>query len=411
MNNIEPFLYEDIIIEKSENIKFSINKPIFEKIVLQTDQPFEGEGNGYYTIILIDNEYRLYYRGIPYKNAKNYKTEALQQYENVCLATSNDGLNFDKKQLLFKNDYCHNFSPLYLKDSNNFLAISGTNTFNDGLWLLLSNDGITWNIDKKILNESNVLPGWDHRNHFDSLNCTIYDNVNKKYYIYYRHNKYQIRQVQYIETVDFINFSKTKELKLLDKIHLYTPGIFKYFDSNYLIAIPTTTNTCNADMKNCNNLLVSNDYINFKKIESNLFDDRHKMNVNGIVPSKDNTKMYIYIHVNTNEIDNHIECYSLPLHRLHSIICKEEGFIKTKLINLLNKNISINFETFENGSIIVEIYNKDNNLILKSNKLIGNELYYIIKWDLDNEIIIDDYYIKFLLNNACLYSFTNNISL
>jgi hypothetical protein len=97
------------------------------------------------------------------------------------------------------------------------------------------------------------------------------------------------------------------------------------------------------------------------------------------------------------------------MHRIHKIICKEDGFIKIKPINLSNKNISVNFETFENGSIIVEIYDKDNNLILKSNKNIGNELNYIIKWDLDNEIIIDDYYIKFILNNANLYSFSYNL--
>lgn len=121
--------------------------------------------------------------------------------------------------------------------------------------------------------------------------------------------------------------------------------------------------------------------------------------------------MYIYIHVNTCEIDNNIECYSLPLHRFHSIICKEDGFIKTKPINLVNKNISVNFETFENGYIIVEIYNKENILILKSDKLSGNELNYLIKWDLDNELVLDDYYIKFILNNANLYSFTYNLKI
>jgi hypothetical protein len=412
MNNIvEPFLDEDVIIEKSDNIKFNINKPTFEKKVLQSDQPFEGEGNGYYTIILVDNEYRLYYRGIPYKNSKNALTEQTQPYENICLATSNDGLNFNKKKSLFKNNYCHNFSPLYLKESNNFLAISGTNSFNKGLWLFSSNDGITWKIDKKIIDESNMLLGWSHGNHFDTLNCILYDNVNKKYYIYYRHNNPERRSVQYTETIDFINFSSTKLLPLLDNIQVYTPGIFKYFNSNYIISIPTITNINNIKMKNCNNLLVSNDYINFKKIDSNLFDSRHKMNINGIVPSIDNTKMYIYTHVNTDEIDNHVECYSLPLHRFHSIICKEEGFIKTKSINLLNNNISVNFETFENGNIVVEIYNKDNFLILKSNKMTGNELNYIIKWDLDNEIINDNYYFKFILNNANLYSFSYNLSL
>ena len=406
---VEPFFDEDIIIEKSDNIIFDINKPSFEKIVLKSDRLFEGEGTGYFTILYVNNEYRFYYRGLPYKNAKNYSTEALQPFENICLAISSDGLNFNNKQSLFKNDLCHNFSPIYLENNNKFLAISGTKVYNHGLWLISSENGIIWNLIKILLTEKNLIPNWTHGNHFDSLNCIVYNNKEQAFYIYFRHNDRSRRQVQYTTTKDFNNFTPTKLLPLLNDKQVYAPGIFKYFNSNYIISIPTIANPNNTEQKNCNNLFISNDFINFKKLDNNLFDDRHKMNVNGIVPSKDKTKMYIYTHINPTEIDNHIECYSYPMHRIHKIICKEDGFIKIKPINLSNKNISVNFETFENGSIIVEIYDKDNNLILKSNKNIGNELNYIIKWDLDNEIIIDDYYIKFILNNVNLYSFTYNL--
>ena len=413
---IEPLLNEDIIIEKSENIIFDINKPTFEKIVLQSDQPFEGETNGYYTIIYVNNEYRLYYRGNPYKNIKDIKdftkiTETIHPYENFCLAISDDGLNFNTKKSLFKNDFCHNFSPCYLKEKNCFIAVSGIHYFNKGLFLFSSLDGLIWKKEKKIIDINNLLPGWYHQHHYDSLNCIIYNNKEDIYYIYYRHNNHKVRQVQYTKTRDFVNFSKTKLLPLIDNTQIYAPNIFNYFNSNYLFSIPTIANANDPFIKNCNNLFISNDSITFKKIQSNLFDDRIKMMVNGIVPSKDNTKMYIYIHVNLREVNNCIECYSYPIHRIHKIICKENGFIKTKLISLLNKNISINFETYEDGYIIVEIYDKKNNLILQSLKNNGNELNYKINWEIDNLIISDDYYIKFVLNNACLYSFTYNLSL
>jgi len=425
-NIVEPFLCAEIIIEKSENIKYNINKPKFEQIVLKSDQPYEGEADSYYTIIYVNNEYRLYYRGNSYKNIKNIKdvnkiTETIQPYECVCLAISKDGLNFNKKQSLFKNKFCHNFSPLYLEEKKSYIAISGTEFFNNGIFLLSSLNGLEWKTEKKIIDKNNILPGYHHRNHYDSLNCIVYNNKDKSYYIYYRHNSEGLRQVQYTITKDFNNFTKTKLLKLLDNTAIYTPGIFKYFNSNYLIALPTIAykklnlinkswplNSINHD-KNCNNLFISNDYTNFKKIESQLFDDTYKFNVNGIVPSIDNTKMYIYIHNNTGSIDNHVACYSYSMHRMHQIISKENGFIKTKLINLLNKNISINFETYENGHIIVEIYDKNNNLILQSLKNNGNELNYKINWESDNVIIRDDYYIKFILNNACLYSFIYNL--
>ena len=306
---------------------------------------------------------------------------------------------------------CHNFSPIYLENNNKFLAISGTSKYNHGLWLISSENGLIWNQIKILLTEKNLIPNWWHVNHFDSLNCFVYNYKEQAFYIYFRHNQNDPsrRQVQYTTTKDFNNFTPTKLLPLLNDKEVYAPGIFKYFNSNYIISIPTIANPNNTEQKNCNNLFISNDFINFKKLDNNLFDNRHKMNVNGFVPSKDKTKMYIYAHINTCEINNYIECYSYPMHRIHKIICKQDGFIKTKLINLINKNISLNFETFENGSIIVEIYDKDNNLILKSHKNIGNELNYIVKWELDNEIIIDDYYIKFILNNTNLYSFLYNL--
>ena len=82
---IEPFLDKNIIKEKTLNIIFEINKPIFEGIVLKLDKEYEIT-NGYFTILYIDNEYKLYYRSCPYDYYKNkdnktyYSTEELAEH-------------------------------------------------------------------------------------------------------------------------------------------------------------------------------------------------------------------------------------------------------------------------------------------------------------------------------------------
>jgi hypothetical protein len=414
-NLVEPFLFRDIISDKSDNIIIETNKPIFEKTVLKPDQPFEGASDGYYIIIYTKNEYRLYYRGLPHdcwhddSHTKYYWTEELYPYENFCLATSNDGINFNKKTSLFKNNFCHNFFPYYLEKEEKYIGISGTHILASGLFLFLSDDGINWNQTKKIIDESNILLNIQHSNHFDSLNIIAYDKLTSIYYIYYRHNNINKRLVQYTKTTDFNKFTKCKLVNMNNNdLEIYSPNIFNYFNSNYLISIPVIKGPDDF-IKNCNKLLISKDNINFNIIDNNLFDNNiNMMSVHGIVSSIDKKKMYIYIQLNPTEKNQQIDCYSYQMHRINKITCNEIGYIKTNMIYLLTKNMSLNFETFDNGYIIIEIYN-DIELILKSKKLIGNEFNFNIHWIFEDIFIENNYYIKFILNKACLYSFTYNI--
>jgi hypothetical protein len=128
-----------------------------------------------------------------------------------------------------------------------------------------------------------------------------------------------------------------------------------------------------------------------------------------MVPSLDNKKIYFYTFDEPDIKNSYISCYSYPIHRINKIYCKDEGFIKTKLINLLNSSMTINLETNENGYIIVEIYDQANYTILKSNKLIGNQFNLIVNWEGDTILKKNYYFVKFIINNAYLYSFTYNI--
>ena len=129
------------------------------------------------------------------------------------------------------------------------------------------------------------------------------------------------------------------------------------------------------------------------------------MNVNGMVESLDKKKLYIYTHENLYEKNNCIKCYSFEMNRINKITSVDYGFIKTDLIKLINNIIYINYETFNNGYILVEIYNKNNELILNSSKISGNELNYFINWE-NNLDINEECYIKFDMYNSHLYSFS-----
>jgi hypothetical protein len=414
----EPFLDKSIIKEKTDNIIYDINKPIFEKIVLESDQNHEGCSNGYYTIMLVNNEYRLYYRAIELDAFKNKEktewcsTEECTPYECFCLAVSNDGLNFEKKKYNFNNNilkndlFCHNFFPYYIESQNKYIGISGTGNYNNGLHLFESIDGINWIHIKMILDVSYLLDGWIHHNHFDTHNCIIFNKQDEYYYIYVRNNKHN-RFVQYTKTKKFNTFTKCENIKILNNndLVIYSPGIFEYKNTNYFLSFPTIHGSSNFD-KVTKILLVSVDGINWEKINSDpLFDDSNRMIVNGMVESLDKKKLYIYTHENLYEKNNCIKCYSFEINRINKITSVDYGFIKTDLIKLINNIIYINFETFDNGYILVKIYNKNNELILNSSKISGNELNYFINWE-NNLDINEECYIKFDMYNSHLYSFS-----
>ena len=87
------------------------------------------------------------------------------------------------------------------------------------------------------------------------------------------------------------------------------------------------------------------------------------------------------------------------------------------LIYLKNNIININYETFENGWIIIEILNSDEETILTSSKLTGNKLNKRVEWidEIENNFESKLNYskneglkvfIKFTMFNCNLYSFS-----
>ena len=188
---------------------------------------------------------------------------------------------------------------------------------------------------------------------------------------------------------------------------LYTPGIFKYENTNYYLSIPSVVGK-SLDLKSNSVLMVSTDCINFNILTKNLFktnnDNKTSMNINSIVPSHDNKKMYIYSHHNTIE-NEYISCHSFEKDRIQKIVCNDYGSIKTNLIELHNK-LYINYDTFNNGYIEIQIKDVNNTIILDTIKFYNSSYNLEIKWNNNYTMTNGNYHIKFKMYNCILYSFS-----
>ena len=159
----ECFFIDNEIIKKNILVNYPSFK--FEKIILSNQyqkKKYEGESNNYYKIIKINDVYRIYYRASnnPYKIDGKFNMNYDYNLENLCIAESNDGLNFEKinvgKNNIIKKDiFCHNFFPNYI--NGKYLGLSGTKLNNDGLYLFESSDGLKWKSKNKILGQDNIL--------------------------------------------------------------------------------------------------------------------------------------------------------------------------------------------------------------------------------------------------------------
>ena len=428
---LEIFFNKSIITEKSNNILFNINIPKFKQNILQIDQSYEGNENAYYKIIHNNNMYQLYYRGLnwdenKYKGKKiNNLTQLSTPLENICYVESQDGLYFTNKcclsnksnniDVLNKNNFCHNFFPYYDEKNKKYIAISGTGIFNQGLFLFESHNGIDWIKIKKIIDGNDILPGWKHHNHFDSHNSIVYNSFDDCYYIYIRDNQSNPhrRFVQYTKTKDFNNFTKFKNINIKndDKEGIYNFNVFMYPNSYYFMALPCISNQNDLTQKLSNQILysingedwyyLSNKFINLKT---------SYFITNNIVYSNDNKEIYFYIHDNPDIKENCLNCFSIEKDRISKIICNGEGFIQMKLINLINNNIIINYECInEDGWIQLQLIDINNNFYIESLKYKGNELDKKIEWNSNIDFQNNQYYIKFIMYDCNLYSFSYNI--
>jgi len=409
---IEPLFDNNLIINKSNNIKIIINKPIKKGVALYNDRLYEGDENAFYSIIQKKDKIELFYRALKLPDSNNIAHKYTRQFECTCYAESNNGINFIKPNInsntniVFKNNYSHNFFPFYYK--NQLLAVGGTQ-YNTGGLLLLENtiqEINNWCIVKKLIDGSQLIPGWCHDNHFDSFNILFYDPNYSHYKIYMRHNDPKKRQVQYTTTTDFNNFTEFKKINLINYFdHIYYSNFQMYPESKYYIGLPWCTDHFVTMQNEPTMLMFSINGHDWITLDFNIIPEKKSAQTGyGFVLDNLNNKMYIYVFDQELEL---LEIYYYELHRIQEISCTDLGSIKLGLFDLKqSQEIFANYKTNSDGFIQFELLDEHNNIILTSEKMIGDVYFKQIEW-LDSKIIPSDskYYLNVTLSNASLYSF------
>jgi len=179
-----------------------------------------------------DGKIRLYYRG----KGRGQSTHVRE---------SDDGITFSSARVIFsKSHVCHNFSP-FIHDGK-YYAVGGQYKHDGerrkrhagGLYLLHSNDGLSWDIanEKPIITPHHpgfIQAPFERKIEFDgSISCVPYQN---KFYLYFRANVGKgIRAIQYSCSDDLIHWSEIKIVHFNPKFepalgqNLYGPYFFNF---------------------------------------------------------------------------------------------------------------------------------------------------------------------------------------
>jgi len=241
---------DESLIASQQGTALLPHLPQAREVVLTCDAPWEGNISAYYTFLVDDGLFRVYYRGAHFENKK-------PQHEVTCYAESRDGLNWVKPKLgLFefqgskenniiwmdsdKSYITHNFTPF--KDTNpactpdaRYKALAGEK-HSGGLRALKSADGIHWSL----MREAPVITD----GYFDSQNLAFWDTNHNCYVSYYRdfRQPQKLRDIKRASSPDFLKWSTGKYLSYNDvpEEQLYTNAIQQYFRAPQLyIGFPT----------------------------------------------------------------------------------------------------------------------------------------------------------------------------
>lgn len=239
------------LLERRAGAVLRLHPPVPRDIAFAFDAPWEGPHSGYVTLLAVDGEYRMYYRGwaLP-----------LNEYPQCTgMAVSRDGISWERPALghigwprapanniVWSGDRSHNFTPfidLNPASAQRFKAISSVRIkappeWPRGLMTYASADGIHWS---ETAPEPVITSG-----KFDSQNLAFWDVNQRRYVAYYRDvvpgpDGKPVRAVRRATSEDFVSWTTGQLLDFENKPpqHLYTNVVTPYPRANRLyLAFP-----------------------------------------------------------------------------------------------------------------------------------------------------------------------------
>jgi len=260
IKNRREFFWDETMIDVSRTTATPrIHGLVRREIVITHDEPWEGDGCNYHNLINDNGLYRLYYLG--WNMISSDGAQHTHSGIRVCYAESKDGIHWVKPKLGFREFNGSKENNILLDRTDNafdnffvfidenpacppeekYKGIASNNSDIGRLICFVSPDGI------------NFKPGWllTNKGRFDTVNVILWDPSSKKYLGFIRdfHNPMTdnqwftgIRDIRYIESEDFRNWSEPKLLDFgdADDYALYTNCISQYYRGKHvLVGFPT----------------------------------------------------------------------------------------------------------------------------------------------------------------------------
>lgn len=259
-NRRECFFDDYLIDNQKTTAEFRLHEPTRKEVVMELTESWEGSASVYFHTFYDEGKWRMYYLGGEYYDKRGSR---------VCYAESTDGINWVKPKLnicewegstennvLLDGRYVCIDNCFVFRDDNPacppekkykamMYQLKTKPEKKTSLWYFYSADGIHFQKGEKITEEGA----------FDSLNVAFWDKDIKKYRCYYRgahtygkkdmvcdFKEEDIRDIRYIESEDFINWSKPVLLNYgdVEDVSLYTNSVQKYYRAPHiLIGFPT----------------------------------------------------------------------------------------------------------------------------------------------------------------------------
>ena len=270
-NDRELFVDNYLIDTQKTTAEKRIHHPVRREVVMCHDDPWEGSGTDYHNFFYDNGVWRMYYLGWWFQKEKFIGTY-------VCYAESLDGIHWIKPKLgicEFDGSKDNNIivdTELYGQRIDNFMVFRDDNPACPPAerYKAVASRYVTRNLSESELSEDTLAPyekGGDNYNAlgyyvsedglhwkrggivtsdgaFDSLNVIFWDSDAEKYRCYFRSahtpgcndsvhefNESHIRDVRYIESDDFVHWTKPRILDFgeSEDIPLYTNVMQNYY--------------------------------------------------------------------------------------------------------------------------------------------------------------------------------------
>ncbi len=440
---------DDYLIGSLDNVRQVLGTPEHESTALAFNKPWEGRYCGYVTVFKDEDQYRMYYRGLPESGSDGSDNEV------TCCAVSTDGIQWTRPALkLFtvrnhevnnvvlagKAPYSHNFAPLLntrpgAVPEERYLAIAGTK--HTGLSTFVSADGFQWDMRHE---------GVIQEGAFDSQNVAFWSEAEECYVCYFRTwSKGDFGGYRWISrstSKDFVSWSPPEVMSAggTPPEHMYTNQTVSYYRAPHIyiaLAARFMPGRRVVSEENARKLGIEGGY--FKDCSDNVLMTSRGENVynrsfmegfikpgiglenwtsrtnypaQGIVPTGDK-EMSFYIQHNYGQPTARIDRYSMRPDGFVSIRAPYEGgTFTTKPLLFSGAALYLNFSTSAAGSIRVALLNPDGTPIdgysaEKCEEIIGNMIDRPVQWESGSDITgfaATPVRLQFQLKDADLYA-------